>query len=354
MNIEELGFDDYFQNIIRELNRPELHPARVIAVDRGRFTLKDEKREFYGELTGKFLFSADSPEDLPCVGDWVMVQNFDSDETYIIHEILQRKTLIKRKTPGKTVDIQLVASNIDIAFIVQSCHYDFNIRRLERYLTMVYDSAIESIILLTKTDLLSVDELNLMIEQIRRSGIEARIIPVSNINGDGIDDVKKVITTGHTYCLLGSSGIGKTSLINKLNGNDEFKTLTVSATGEGRHATVRRQLIFLEQGGMIIDTPGMRELGIIDAENGMNLSFKDIDKLAKTCRFLDCNHENEPGCSILSALDSGSLDADHYRNYLKLKRETLFNEASYAEKRKKDREFGRFCKSVMKYKKKEY
>lgn len=348
MNLGDLGFDSYFQYKFRELNRTELHPARVIAVDRGRFSLKNEKSEFYGELTGKFLYCTDSSEDLPCTGDWVLVQDFDSGDNTVIQEILNRKTLLKRKTPGKNVDFQLIAANIDIAFIVQSCHFDFNLRRLERYLTMVFDAGIEPIILLTKIDLVSAEELKVMIEKIFGLGIKARIIPLSNIRGEGLNEVKKTIKAGNTYCLLGSSGIGKTSLINNLIGDGELKILTVSGTGEGRHATVRRQLIFLEGGGMIIDTPGLRELGIIDAEDGMNLSFKDIIELAKECRFSDCNHENEPGCAIISALESGELDADHYHNYLKLRRETQFNSASYVEKRRKDRAFGKHIKTVMK------
>ena len=348
MNLQDLGFDDYFQNILEELSRPELQPARIITVDRGRFTLRNEEREFYGELTGKFLYGTDSIEDFPCVGDWILGQNFESDGTYIIHEILKRKTLLKRKTPGKVVDIQLLASNIDVAFIVQSCHFDFNLRRLERYLTMAFDAGIEPVILLTKIDLVSGEELGSMIEGIHRTGIDARIVALSNLNGEGIDEVRKIITAGRTYCLLGSSGIGKTSLINNLIGDGEYKTLTVSGTGEGRHATVRRQLILLAGGGMIIDTPGMRELGMFDAEAGISLSFKDIDELAKGCRFADCKHENEPGCAVRTALEAGELDGDHYHNYLKLKRETQFNEASYLERRKKDREFGKHIKTVLK------
>jgi ribosome biogenesis GTPase len=350
MELTELGLDSWFKEKAGETCSPDQKIARVVAVDRGRFTVRDEHGEFPAKVTGKIIYSADSTVDFPCVGDWVCVQSRESEDFATIHAILERKSLLRRKTAGKDIGYQMIAANIDAAFIIQACHFDFNVSRLERYLVMARESHIEPLLVLTKTDLVSPDELEQMIAAIRAAGVRARIIAVSNMTGAGIDQIRQAMNAGETYCLLGSSGVGKTTLINQLLGHDALKTSTVSDTGEGRHTTVRRQLIFLEQGAMLIDTPGMRELGIIDAEEGIEESFEDIQELALHCRFADCRHISEPGCAVLTAIENGTLDAKHYRNYLKLRSESEFNEKSYAEKRKKDKTFGRLIQSVKKQK----
>ena len=350
MELTELGLDSWFKEKAGETCSPDQKIARVVAVDRGRFTVRDEHGEFPAKVTGKIIYSADSTVDFPCVGDWVCVQSRESEDFYTIHAILERKSLLRRKTAGKDIGYQMIAANIDAAFIIQACHFDFNVSRLERYLVMARESHIEPLLVLTKTDLVTPDELEQMIAAIRAAGVRARIIAVSNMTGAGIDQIRQAMNAGETYCLLGSSGVGKTTLINQLLGHDALKTSTVSDTGEGRHTTVRRQLIFLEQGAMLIDTPGMRELGIIDVEEGIEESFEDIQELALHCRFADCRHISEPGCAVLTAIENGTLDAKHYRNYLKLRSESEFNEKSYAEKRKKDKTFGRLIQSVKKQK----
>lgn len=330
-----------------------LRLARVTAVDRGRYVVRNEQGEVPAELTGRFLHSAVSSVDLPCVGDWVCVQYHDADTFASIHDLVPRRSFLRRKSPGKNIDFQMIAANIDVAFIVQSCHFDFNVRRLERYLVMVNEGQIEPVLLLTKADLASADELERMIASIRAAGITARIVTLSNVTGEGVAQVEEIMLPGKTYCLLGSSGVGKTTLINRLLGRAELATGAVSGTGEGRHTTTRRHLVVLDNGALLIDMPGMRELGmllvgILGASEGLDDSFADIKKLASECRFADCSHSNEPGCAIRKAIEHGELNPEHYQSYLKLKAESDFNEMSYVDKRKKDKAFGKMVKSVLK------
>lgn len=350
MELSEIGLKDWFSSQADELCGHGESIARVTAVDRDQYIIRNEDGEVPAELTGRFVHASQARTDLPCVGDWVCVQYHDSRTHASIHHVLPRMSFLRRKNPGKNIEFQMIAANIDVAFIVQSCHYDFNVQRLERYLVMVAEGHIEPIILLTKTDLISPELLDQLVDQIRRTGIGARIIALSNVSGEGVDQIRELMLPGKTYCLLGSSGVGKTTLINRLVGDSGLETGEVSHTGEGRHTTTRRHLIVLEHGGLLIDMPGMRELGMLGVSEGMDESFADIGAYAKTCRFADCTHANEPGCAVQRALAQGELDAGHFQNYLKLKRESGFHDMSYLEKRKKDRAFGQFVNAVLKTK----
>ncbi len=348
MNLSNLGFDQWFEERVGDLLQAGQRMARVTAVDRGAFLVRNETAETHAELSGKFRFTIESAIELPCVGDWVCVQWESSGGPAIIHAVLPRKTYLRRKSPGVNVDFQMIASNIDLVFIVQSCQYDFNIHRLNRYLVMANDGHIEPWIILSKTDLMPQLELERVIEEIRHAGISCRILTLSNTTGDGLNEFLELLVPDKTYCLLGSSGVGKTTLINKLLGREAFDTKEVSDTGEGVHTTSRRHLLLLDGGAMLIDTPGMRELGLLGASDGIGATFKDIDDYATECRFPDCTHVQEPGCAVLKAVENGDLGDDRYENYLKLKKETEYHSLSYVEKRKKDRDFGRYIKSVKK------
>jgi ribosome biogenesis GTPase / thiamine phosphate phosphatase len=348
MKLSDIGFDQWFQEHVSDLRQDGHGVARISAVDRGSYLIRNELGEIPAELAGKFYFQVESSVDLPCVGDWVTVQYHNDAAAAIIHGVFPRKTFLRRKSTGEKVDFQMIAANIDSAFIVQSCHFDFNVRRMDRYLVMAADGGVEPIVVLTKTDLITHDELEQKLTAIRSSAITARVLALSNITGIGVDEFQQVLVSGRTYCLLGSSGVGKTTLINRLIGKDAFETKAVSGTGEGIHTTARRQLILLNHGSMLIDTPGMRELGLLGVSDGLNQGFEDIVGLSVNCRYSNCSHTQEPGCAVLAAVSNGDLIKDRYSSYMKLKKESEYHEMSYVDKRKKDRAFGRFIKSAIK------
>ena len=349
MKLSALGFDPALAGQAGELAALELSAARVTAVDRSRYLVRNGECEVPAELTGKLLHLAESSVDLPCVGDWVGVRYRDAGTQASIHSVLPRRSFLRRKAAGRDVEFQMIAANIDVTFIMQSCHFDFNIPRLERYLVMAREGRIEPVVLLTKTDLVSPEALERQIAQIRLAGVDAQVVYLSNVTGDGVDQVRALMAPGRTYCLLGSSGVGKTTLINRLLGGGDLETSEVSRTGEGRHTTTRRHLILLANGALLIDMPGMRELGLLGAGVGIEETFADIAVLAGQCRFPDCTHDSEPGCAVRAAVARNEISEKHLRNYLKLRKESEFHELSLTERRNKDKAFGRFIHTYKKH-----
>ena len=352
MKIVQLGFNNWFFDRIDPSKLIDHQIARVITVHKDSYTINNGKGDVSAEVTGKLMFSAESPLDYPATGDWVIAQYFDKNSFAIISEIVTRKSILKRKTSGKNIEFQLIATNIDTGLIVQSLDTNYNLRRLERYLVMVNESDIQPVVLLSKSDLLPVDEIDKKITEIQALIPDIRIVPFSNKDQTGLQHVKELLVPWKTYCLLGSSGVGKTTLINNLQDEVRLKTHSVrEKDGKGRHITTRRQLINLKNGAIIIDTPGMRELGNFAVDTGIHSTFDEIAELSNQCRYNDCSHTQEQDCSILAALKDGIISQDRYQNFIKLNKESAFYEMSYLEKKRKDKKFGKFVKSVMKEKK---
>lgn len=346
MKLKDLGFDPWFEAQAAEYLQEGCVFARIAAVDRGSYLIRNELAEIPAELSGRLSFQVESPAELPCVGDWVTAQVYNDGTAAIIHRVFPRRTFLRRSSPGESTAVQMIAANLDIAYIVQSCHFDFNPRRLDRYLVMAADGGVAPIVILTKTDLVSPDELGRKMAIIR-SATQAQVLALSNVTGAGLDEFRQTLAPGKTCCLLGSSGVGKTSLINGLLGREAYDTRAVSATGEGTHTTTRRELIVLGDGAMLIDTPGMRELGVLGGD-GVGAGFAELAGLAARCRYADCSHHHEPGCAVRAALERGELSPERYASYLKLQKEAAHHEMSDLERRRKDKAFGRFIKSVKK------
>jgi ribosome biogenesis GTPase len=352
-NIKKLGFDKWFQDQMDPRKMTDYQIARVTAVNKNSCVVHNGTHELFAEAAGKLMFNADSPLDYPAVGDWVYVRIFNEESLAVIHEIFPRKSLLKRKTAGREIEFQLIAANIDTAMIMQSLDSNYNLRRLERYLVMVNEGHIQPVILLSKSDLSAPEEIEKKKADIYQVMPDITISVFSNQDQSGMDSIRELLIPGKTYCLLGSSGVGKTTLLNNLVGKAQFDTQPVrEKDGKGRHVTARRQLIVLKNGAMIIDTPGMRELGNMAVESGLEDTFSEIAELSDLCRYRDCTHLREKGCAVLAAIEEGVLSESRYQNYIKMKKESAYLNMSYLEKRKKDKAFGKFVKSVMKHKKK--
>jgi ribosome biogenesis GTPase len=349
MELSELGYDRWFQEKREQLQRPDCSVARITRVDRDRYLVRNELTEVQAELTGRMLFSAESSQDLPCVGDWVLVQYYNEGAFAIIHDLFPRRTFLRRKVAGKNVDYQMIASNIDLGLIVHSCGDELNLRSIERYLVLVNEGHIEPIILLSKSDLAKAEDLEKRLAEIRLVHGSARVIPFSNVTPGGLAILEQSLKRGRTYCLLGPSGVGKTTLLNRLLGEDLFETNPVrEKDGRGRHTTAQRQLTVLENGALLVDTPGLRELGMIAVGESIEESFSEIHRLTEGCRFNDCTHTTEDGCAILLAVKTGEVSLQRYQSYIKLKKESDFHQLSYIQRRKKDRRFGRMIKAAKK------
>jgi ribosome biogenesis GTPase / thiamine phosphate phosphatase len=348
MKLDDLGYNDELEKFRIENNLVDFEIGRVISEHKERYIVKTEKGEFEAEITGNLRFSAKGREDFPAVGDWVALTIYDANFS-VIHKILPRFSMISRQAVGQFGEIQIIAANIDYALLVQAVDRDFNINRLERYLTICYSSKVSPIIVLTKTDLTDEKVKLEIIESVNKRLDNIPVFAISNETLDGYESFITKIEKGKTYCLLGSSGVGKSTLLNKLSGRSIMKTDNISqSTNKGRHVTSHRELIVIENGGILIDNPGMREVGIVDTANGLETTFDKITRIGQNCRFKDCTHTGETGCLVLEALEKGEIDQSSYDNYLKIEREKSHFEASVYERRKKDKDFGKMMKNYKK------
>tara|TARA_B100000780_G_scaffold250068_1_gene196072 strand:- start:198 stop:1265 length:1068 start_codon:yes stop_codon:yes gene_type:complete len=350
MTLKDLGYNNKLEEYRQENNLSGFLIGRVTQEHKERYKVNTGSAEWDCELIGNLRYTAESRSDLPAVGDWVAISEYDVEKA-LIHGVLPRYSILERQAIGKFGEKQIIATNIDYGLIVQSVNRDFNINRLERYLALCYDSNIKPIIVVSKVDLVDSEQLDDLIQQIRNRIENVSILPISNNTQVGIEALKELIFSGKTYCLLGSSGVGKSSLINSLSGTTQLKTGEISSSiDRGKHVTTYRELIPLVNGAILIDNPGMREVGMTDNSAGIETTFETILALTSQCKFNDCTHTNEKGCAITAAIEKREIDEASFQNYLKMEREKEHHEASVAEKRKKAKDFGKMVKQFKKSK----
>ncbi|SMP43372.1 ribosome biogenesis GTPase [Desulfonatronum zhilinae] len=325
MNLHSLGWTSSLTDAFASRPRPGLVPARVSREDRGVYTLLYEHGRFQAEVSGKLRHRTAARADYPAVGDWVVTEPGDASSRGVIHELLPRRSAFIRRMVGGQSQGQVVAANADIAFLVSGLDREFNPRRIERYLTLAWESGADPVVLLNKADLHAQPELARLQAEAIAPGVAVFLI--SAATGDGLRDLLALLGPGRTGVLLGSSGVGKSSIVNALIGREARKTSVVrEADGRGRHTTTHRQLMVLPTGAMLIDTPGLREIQLLADEKALDRSFEDIDELAASCRFRDCSHNGEPDCAVQHALAEGLLEMDRYESWLRQCKETRFHQ----------------------------
>ena len=350
MTKEDFGFDEGFAERIDPARDAGLVPLRVTAVHKGECEASDGERTTTAKMTGRLRHRAKSRADYPTVGDWVMVEEGGEDDIARIHRVLDRHTVLERKTAGRTVRRQLIAANVDVAFVMQAFPNGVNLRRLERYLVMAHEGGVEPVVLLGKSDLVAPTERERIVADVReRIGAGTRVLAFSNETGEGLDAVGALFEPRRTHCLIGVSGVGKTTLLNKLLGDDDaLFTLPVrEKDGKGVHSTTWRELIVLENGALVVDTPGMRELGHLDPDAGLEEAFDDLFALAEGCRFRDCAHVGEvPGCAVIAAVRAGRIDRERYDHFARLMEELDERERRALAERRRTRAAGRYRRSL--------
>ena len=315
MHLESLGWDASFADAFHPYEQDGLAPARVAVEHRSEYVVYAESGELRADLAGRLRHA----DERPAVGDWVAVAARPDEGRATVQAVLPRRTAFVRKVAWSETRPQVVAANVDVVFVVCALDANYNVRRLERYLTLAWESGAQPVVLLTKADLC--DDVDARVNAVEAVALGVPVHAVSAPQGDGVETVRSHVPDGRTAALLGSSGVGKSTLVNALVGSDLLATQEIREDGRGRHTTTHRQLVPLPEGGLVLDTPGMRELQLWDADEGMHAAFADVDALAAECRFADCAHAREPGCVIRAALADGRLEAERFENWRKLQRE---------------------------------
>jgi ribosome biogenesis GTPase / thiamine phosphate phosphatase len=320
MQLTDLGWNSFFEDSFRKYDDNNAVPMRIVRENKEKYIASNGTENYSCTVSGKFKYETKCKSDYPTVGDWVVTSLIPQEKKALIHAVLPRKSIFSRKAVGQIVEEQLVAVNIDTVFIVIGLDFNFDLRRIERYLVMVCESKARPVILLNKSDLCSTTELRKAEVALLAEGVDVHTL--SLFSPQGLEALSKYITPGETIAFFGSSGVGKSSIINSLLKTDRLKVGDVSSYGsQGRHTTTFRELIVLPNGGMVIDTPGMREMQGWGDEAGLKQAFDDIDELSLLCRFNNCSHGSEPGCAVREAVKKSTLDSNRLDNYLRLKKE---------------------------------
>lgn len=322
-HLEKMGLSERFlQEATMHL---ELKLGRITTQYKRIYRVATAHGELLAEVSGKFRYGVTSTSDYPAVGDYVMLsyeeQGDQDSQRALIHHVLTRKSIIERRAAGTSHDMQVVAANMDVAFICMALNDDYNLRRLERYLSLVWDSGATPVVLLTKSDLC--DQLEEKLEQVASVALGVDVLTTSGLMENGIDVVRDYLQSGLTYVFIGSSGVGKSTIINGLLGTEQMETSATRNDDKGRHTTTHRELFVLPTGGIIIDTPGMRELGLESAD--LARSFADIEQLASQCKFSDCSHQKEPSCAVQRAVQLGELSQERLASFFKLQKEAKYD-----------------------------